>query len=119
MKPSSTSSTAKASSREGDVLDMAVANNIVEKSGAWYSYSGERIGQGRDVVRPLLQIARPRGRGVTDPRPVHRDETHPQRLRNRIVGMHARRGHRKTAEKEDRPPLRIAAIEESQKPAVR
>src|SRR3954451_573402 len=31
-------------SREGDVLDLAVTNNIVEKSGAWYSYSGERIG---------------------------------------------------------------------------
>src|ERR1700753_796503 len=34
-------------SREGDVLDLAVTHNIVEKSGAWYSYAGERIGQGR------------------------------------------------------------------------
>src|SRR5665213_1289785 len=40
-------------SREGDVLDLAVANNIVEKSGAWYSYDGERIGQGREHTRPL------------------------------------------------------------------
>ncbi len=38
-------------SREGDVLDLAVLHNIVEKSGAWYSYSGERIGQGRENVR--------------------------------------------------------------------
>jgi recombination protein RecA len=42
-------------SREGDVLDLAVANNIVEKSGAWFSYSGERIGQGRENVRQFLK----------------------------------------------------------------
>jgi recombination protein RecA len=42
-------------SREGDVLDLAVLNNIVEKSGAWYSYSGERIGQGRENVRTFLK----------------------------------------------------------------
>jgi len=42
-------------SREGDVLDLAVINNIVEKSGAWYSYSGERIGQGRENVRTFLK----------------------------------------------------------------
>jgi recombination protein RecA len=42
-------------SREGDVLDLAVTHNIVEKSGAWYSYSGERIGQGRENVRSFLK----------------------------------------------------------------
>ena len=42
-------------SREGDVLDLAVANNLVEKSGAWYSYSGERIGQGRENTRTFLK----------------------------------------------------------------
>ncbi len=42
-------------SREGDVLDLAVTNNIVEKSGAWYSYGGERIGQGRENVRSFLK----------------------------------------------------------------
>jgi recombination protein RecA len=42
-------------SREGDVLDLAVVNNIVEKSGAWYSYDGERIGQGRENVRTFLK----------------------------------------------------------------
>ena len=42
-------------SREGDVLDLAVANDIVEKSGAWYSYSGERIGQGRENTRTFLK----------------------------------------------------------------
>ena len=42
-------------SREGDLLDLAVANNIVEKSGAWFSYSGERLGQGRENVKNMLK----------------------------------------------------------------
>ena len=35
-------------SREGEIIDLAVANNLIEKSGAWYAYQGEKIGQGRD-----------------------------------------------------------------------
>jgi len=42
-------------SREGDVLDLAAENGIVEKSGAWYSYQGDRIGQGRDNSRIFLK----------------------------------------------------------------
>lgn len=42
-------------SREGDILDLAVDNDIVEKSGAWYAYGGERIGQGRDNTRLFLK----------------------------------------------------------------
>src|SRR5207237_4347619 len=42
-------------SREGDLLDLAVARNIVEKSGAWFSYSGERLGQGRENVKTMLK----------------------------------------------------------------
>jgi recombination protein RecA len=42
-------------SREGDTLDLAVLHNIVDKSGAWYSYQGERIGQGRENVRTFLK----------------------------------------------------------------
>jgi recombination protein RecA len=42
-------------SREGDVLDLAAANGIIEKSGAWYSYNGDRIGQGRDNSRVFLK----------------------------------------------------------------
>src|SRR5262245_53651827 len=42
-------------SREGDLLDLAAANNIVEKSGSWYSYQGERIGQGRDNAKVFLK----------------------------------------------------------------
>ncbi|MFA5324514.1 MAG: DNA recombination/repair protein RecA, partial [Smithella sp.] len=42
-------------SREGDVLDLAAANGIIEKSGAWYSYKGDRLGQGRDNSRVFLK----------------------------------------------------------------
>ncbi len=42
-------------SREGDLLDIGVAQNIVEKSGSWFSYAGDRIGQGRDAARQYLK----------------------------------------------------------------
>ena len=42
-------------SRSGDILDLGVADNIVDKSGAWYSYEGDRIGQGRDNARRFLE----------------------------------------------------------------
>jgi recombination protein RecA len=42
-------------SREGDLIDLGVARNIVEKSGAWFSYKGERIGQGRENVKQFLK----------------------------------------------------------------
>lgn len=42
-------------SREGEVVDMAVAHNIIDKAGAWYSYGADRIGQGRDNVREHLR----------------------------------------------------------------
>jgi recombination protein RecA len=45
-------------SRQGDVLDLGVERSIIEKSGSWYSYKGERIGQGRETARQLL-IDRP------------------------------------------------------------
>ncbi len=42
-------------SKEGDLLDLGSKLNLVEKSGAWYSYNGERIGQGRDAARLFLK----------------------------------------------------------------
>ena len=42
-------------SREGEILDLGVNLGLIEKSGAWYSYNGERIGQGRDNVRDFLR----------------------------------------------------------------
>ncbi len=42
-------------SREGEIIDIASELNIVEKSGAWYSYNGEKIGQGKENVKSLLK----------------------------------------------------------------
>ncbi|MBI3470537.1 MAG: recombinase RecA [Candidatus Solibacter usitatus] len=42
-------------SREGDLLDLAAAHNLIEKSGAWFSYKGERMGQGRDNAKAFLR----------------------------------------------------------------
>jgi recombination protein RecA len=42
-------------SREGEIIDLGVEAKVVEKSGAWYSYNGERIGQGRDNCREYLR----------------------------------------------------------------
>ena len=42
-------------SRHGEILDLGAESNVVEKSGAWYSYAGERIGQGKDNAREYLR----------------------------------------------------------------
>jgi len=42
-------------SKEGDLIDLGVANNIVEKSGSWLSYKGDRIGQGRENAKQFLK----------------------------------------------------------------
>ncbi len=42
-------------SREGDVLDLAVEKNVVEKSGTWYTFGGQRIGQGRENAKQFLK----------------------------------------------------------------
>jgi recombination protein RecA len=42
-------------SREGDVIDLGVANRVIEKSGAWFSYKGERLGQGRENAKQTLK----------------------------------------------------------------
>ena len=42
-------------SRHGEIIDMGVAAKIVDKSGAWYAYQGEKIGQGRDNSREFLR----------------------------------------------------------------
>jgi recombination protein RecA len=42
-------------SYEGELIELGVANNLVEKSGAWYSYGGERIGQGKENAREYFR----------------------------------------------------------------
>ena len=45
----------KGISKEGNILDMAVNLDIIEKSGSWFSYNGEKIGQGRENVKQYLK----------------------------------------------------------------
>ena len=42
-------------SREGEIVELGVTHKLVEKAGAWYSYNGERIGQGKDNAREYLK----------------------------------------------------------------
>ncbi|MFN5722356.1 MAG: recombinase RecA, partial [Betaproteobacteria bacterium] len=42
-------------SREGEIIDMGVQAQVVDKSGAWYAYKGEKIGQGKDNAREFLR----------------------------------------------------------------
>ncbi len=43
-------------SKEGDILDLAVENKILQKSGSWYSYNGDNLGQGREATRQYLKV---------------------------------------------------------------
>ena len=53
-------------SREGEIIDLGSAQGIIEKSGAWYSYKGSRIGQGKDNVRAFLQQNKEMAREIED-----------------------------------------------------
>jgi recombination protein RecA len=53
-------------SREGEIIDLASTHGIIDKSGAWYSYKGNRIGQGKDNVRTFLQGNKEMAREIED-----------------------------------------------------
>jgi recombination protein RecA len=53
-------------SREGEIIELASAQGIIEKSGAWYSYKGNRIGQGKDNARVFLQSNKEIAREIED-----------------------------------------------------
>jgi recombination protein RecA len=53
-------------SREGEIIDLASAQGIIEKSGAWYAYKGNRIGQGKDNARNFLQQNKELAREIED-----------------------------------------------------
>jgi recombination protein RecA len=53
-------------SREGELIDLASGQSIIEKSGAWYSYKGERIGQGKDNARNFLQQNKDMARDIEE-----------------------------------------------------
>jgi recombination protein RecA len=54
----------KGISREGEIIDLGVAHKLVDKAGAWYSYKGERIGQGKDNAREYLREHREMAREI-------------------------------------------------------
>jgi len=85
-------------SREGDLLDLAVENNLVEKSGAWFSYGGERIGQGRENARDFLK-------------------SHPEMLRDVEAKLYEKFGIAKAAPP-PAPPAPPAPTEEPAWPAT-
>jgi len=51
-------------SKEGDLLDQAVERNIIEKSGTWFSYGGERLGQGRENAKAFLKQNKEMAAGI-------------------------------------------------------
>jgi recombination protein RecA len=51
-------------SKPGELVDLGVEKKVVEKSGAWYSYQGDRLGQGRDAVRDFLLSNQPLAREI-------------------------------------------------------
>jgi recombination protein RecA len=51
-------------SKAGELVDLGVDRKVLEKSGAWYSYRGERLGQGRDAVRDFLVTNQPLAREI-------------------------------------------------------
>jgi recombination protein RecA len=58
-------------SREGDIVDLGAETNIIEKSGAWYSYNGERIGQGRENAKQFLKEHPETARAIEEKVLVH------------------------------------------------
>jgi len=89
-------------SKAGELVDLGVDKKVLEKSGAWYSYHGERLGQGRDAVRDFLvtnqplareiegklrEIAGVPGRTPEKPAPVSTKEDKPNEKRHQKVGV--------------------------------
>jgi len=69
-------------SREGEIIELASSQGIIEKSGAWYAYKGSRIGQGKDNARAYLQANKEVAREIEElvrarllpPRPLRNAE---------------------------------------------
>ena len=89
-------------SKAGELVDLGVDKKVLEKSGAWYSYHGDRLGQGRDAVRDFLvtnqplareiegklrEIAGVPGRAAEKPAPVSSKEDKPNEKRHQKVGV--------------------------------
>ena len=73
-------------SREGEIIDMGSTQGIIEKSGAWYSYKGERIGQGKDNAREFLKQRPEMAKEIEDQIRVRLLPVKPQRPDLKSVG---------------------------------
>jgi recombination protein RecA len=73
-------------SREGEIIDMGSTQGIIEKSGAWYSYKGERIGQGKDNAREFLKQRPEMAKEIEDQIRVRLLPVKPQRPELKSVG---------------------------------
>jgi recombination protein RecA len=73
-------------SRQGEIIDMGSAQGIIEKSGAWYSYKGERIGQGTDNAREFLKARPELAKEIEDQIRVKLLPVKPQRPELKSVG---------------------------------
>jgi len=89
-------------SREGEIIELGVANNIIEKSGAWYSYGKDRIGQGKDNTRDYLKE-----------NPNIADEIE-AKIRT-VLGIN---GGPQIVVKKDKAPLEVAESDPAKKKAV-
>jgi recombination protein RecA len=92
-------------SKSGELVDLGVEKKVVEKSGAWYSYQGDRLGQGRDAVRDFLLSNQPLAREIEG---KLRDLAGlPGRTSDKSVVVHAK-DEKKTEEKrEERRPHKV------------
>jgi recombination protein RecA len=73
-------------SREGEIIDMGSTQGIIEKAGAWYSYKGERIGQGKDNAREFLKQRPELAKEIEEQIRVRLLPTKPQRPELKSVG---------------------------------
>jgi recombination protein RecA len=88
-------------SREGDLLDLGLANQVVDKSGTWFSYAGERLGQGRENARLFLR---------QHPETADRIEGHLRQMLRLAVSAKGAAGVAAAAESEEEAELVVAPI---------
>jgi recombination protein RecA len=73
-------------SREGELIDLGVQHGLIDKAGAWYSYNGDRIGQGKDKVR-LHLIENPEIANEIDVKLREMLLPKPESIRDKVVGI--------------------------------
>jgi recombination protein RecA len=92
-------------SKSGELVDLGVEKKVVEKSGAWYSYQGDRLGQGRDAVRDFLLSNQPLAREIEG---KLRDlASLPGRMPDKSVVVHVKDDKKTEEKREERRPHKV------------